>query len=150
MINLQEVPYNYAVCYASPTECKLRQHCLRSLAAQAMEQLPEPPVATRAITRPYVLRSEGGQKCAQFRTDAKRRYACGMVRLFDPVPKGVYPEVRRSVIRAFSSERAFYYARGGDTFISPEQQQHIADIFAKASLPSPEFDAYVDRYDWTL
>lgn len=150
MIDIKEVPYNYSVCYASEADCPLRNHCLRSLAAQAFEALPEPPETQRCVTPTYVRRAKASGKCANFRSDKKLRYARGMRRLFDLVPKGRYTDIRWSVIRAFSSERVFYYAQAGDTFIPPETQAEILDIFAQAGLPEPQFDTYVERYDWSL
>ena len=80
--------------------------------------------------------------------NAPMRYARGMRRLFDHIPKAQYHSVRYDVMNVFSSERAFYYAQKGDQLISPEQQAEITTIFNEYELPAPQFDSYEQRPDW--
>jgi len=89
-----------------------------------------------------------GEACREFRSDTPMRYARGMRRLFDHIPKAQYHSVRYDVINVFSSERAFYYAQKGDQLISPDQQAEITTIFNEYELPAPKFDSYEQRPDW--
>ena len=135
-MQIEEIPFGYASCYATDKECAKAVHCLRRQVARLYQLQPEPPTTNYCVTPAYVAQVAKGEACREFRSDAPMRYARGMRRLFDHIPKAQYHSVRYDVMNVFSSERAFYYAQKGDQLISPEQQfqferqgYYVADRF---------------------
>ena len=147
-MQIEEIPFGYASCYATDKECAKAVHCLRRQVARLYQLQPEPPTTNYCVTPAYVAQLAKGEACREFRSDAPMRYARGMRRLFDHIPKAQYHSVRYDVMNVFSSERAFYYAQKGDQLISPEQQAEITTIFNEYELPAPQFDSYEQRPDW--
>lgn len=148
-MNIEDIPYGYAYCYATPNQCPDSPHCLRHHAACMNEEvLPDPPEAVCCITPTYVERVAKGEPCRHFRSDEPLRYARGMSKVFDAVPRKQYPSVRNRVINCFSCERIFYYAQKGEQLISPAQQERIAAIFEQMGLATPPFDRYELRPNW--
>lgn len=147
-MQIEEIPFGYASWYATDKECAKAVHCLRRQVARLYQLQPEPPTTNYCVTPAYVAQVAKGEACREFRSDAPMRYARGMRRLFDHIPKAQYHSVRYDVMNVFSSERAFYYAQKGDQLISPEQQAEITTIFNEYELPAPQFDSYEQRPDW--
>lgn len=148
-MQINDIPYNYAHCYATPRQCAQSNRCLRSHAARMNEELVKPKEAVLCITSGYVERVAAGEACAHFRSDALLRHARGMKTLFDVVPKVKYATVRRQVMSCFSSERLFYYAQKGNQLISPKEQLRIVSVFKRAGLAEPSFDEYELYPDWS-
>ena len=147
-MNIEEIPSGYAHCYATDEQCSQAAHCLRAQAARLNETQPTPREHLHCVTPAYVARVAAGTACAYFRPDTPSRYVRGMRHLFDAIPRSSYSKIRDQVIRVFSSERIFYYARKGEYLITPAQQERILAIFAKANLPTPQFDAYETGLCW--
>lgn len=144
----EDIPYKYAHCYATETQCVQAGHCLHRHAARQNEKQPKPYSVVLCITPTYVAQVAAGESCKHYRPDTLFRYARGMKRLFDVVPRSLYPQVRKRVMQVFSCERIFYYAQKGEYLISPKEQERINSIFTQAGLPTPLFDEYVTQPDW--
>ncbi len=148
-MKINDIPYNYAHCYATSEQCSQSHHCLRGHAARMNEELAMPTESLLCITPRYVAQVAEGRTCTHFRSDVLLRYARGMKKLFDLVPKVKYAAVRAQVMNCFSCERVFYYAQKGDQIISPKEQLRIASVFKRAGLPEPSFDQYELYPDWS-
>ena len=113
------------------------------------EDLSKPREIVSCVTPIYLASVASGKACRHFRSDAPLRYARGMKKLFDAVPKGQYGTIRTKVMNCFSSERVFYYAQRGDQLISPKEQARISAVFKSAGFTVPMFDTYELSPDWT-
>ena len=150
-MKIDDIPYNYAHCYATLEQCPKSSQCLRSHAARMNEEdVAKPQEVLYCITPAYVGRVAAGQACGHFRSDIPLRFARGMKNLFDDVPKGKYATIRTQVMRCFSCQRIFYYAQKGDQLISPKEQERILAVFKNAGLPVPLFDKYELCPDWSV
>lgn len=148
-MKIDDIPYNYAYCYATEQQCAQSTQCLRHHAARMNEEdTANPREVVPCVTPAYINRVAAGETCMHFRSDKPLRFAKGMEALFDVVPKGKYSIVRQRVMNSFSSERVFYYAQKGDHLISPKEQEQIATIFKNAGLSAPVFDHYEMFPDW--
>ena len=64
------------------------------------------------------------------------------------MPVRVINGVRRSLYNYFGRTYYFEY-RSGKRLLSPEKQQYIAELFQSYGWHEPpQFDAYLDEYDW--
>ena len=150
-MKIDDIPFQYAYCYATAKQCEQSNRCLRSHAARMNEEdLAMPREVLSCITPAYVNRVAAGETCIHFRSDTPLRYARGMKILFDIVPKGQYNTVRSKVINCFSCERVFYYAQKGEQLISPNEQEQIIAIFKNSGLSAPLFDKYELCPDWSI
>ena len=150
-MKIDDIPYNYAYCYATLEQCSKSSQCLRSHAARMNEEdVAKPREVLYCITPAYIGRVASGQACGHFRSDIPLRFARGMKNLFDDVPKGKYATIRTQVMRCFSCQRIFYYAQKGDQLISPKEQERILAVFKNAGLPVPLFDKYELCPDWSV
>ncbi len=149
-MRIENIPFDYAYCYATAQQCTLSAQCLRHHAAQLNEEQTKPRERLITISPTYIERVAQGEKCGHFRSDVPLRYALGMKHLFDVVPKVHYSHVRKRVMGVFSSERLFFYAQKGEHLISPEQQSKIAHIFQQVGLEAPVFESYELHPDWSV
>lgn len=147
-MQIEDIPYDYALCYATDEQCGRASHCLRRQAARLNEEQEKPRSVAYCVTPTYVTRVSTGTPCEHFRPDTPLRYARGMSHLFDAVPRSIYSQVRKRVMQVFSCERIFYYAQKGEYLTSPDEQKRILSIFAQTGLPEPSFDAYEMRPNW--
>ncbi len=149
-MRIENIPFDYAYCYATEQQCKQSTQCLRHHAARLNEEQTKPRERLISITPTYLQRVEQGDICAHFRSDTPLRYARGMQHLFDAVPRVHYSRIRKRVINVFSSERLFFYAQKGEHLISPTQQDKIAAIFQEVGLETPTYKSYELHPDWTV
>lgn len=91
-MKIEEIPFGYASCYATDKECAKATHCLRRQVARLYQLQPEPPTTNYCVTPAYVAQVAKGEACREFRSDAPMRYARGMRRLFDHIPKAAVPQ----------------------------------------------------------
>ena len=147
-MNYEEIPYEYAHCYATAAKRDRCESCLHHQVAMMNESLATPHEEAMCITAAYIDKVASGTPCTHYRSNVPLRYACGMEGLFDLVPKSLYPDLRHRVMDCFSSERAFYYAQNGKQLISPDTQQSIIREFEQAGLPAPVFTHLELRVNW--
>lgn len=149
MLQLQDIPKGYALCFADKTTCPKAESCLHAIAAQVLSQSPRPESIIQVVN-PYYLRSLATpEQCKYYRNNRPVRFATGMTHLFDELPLKLSAQVRRNVMTCFSCESYFYSSRKGARLITPEEQQRIRDVFRKAGIKTdPTFDRYIDKENW--
>lgn len=149
MLQLQDIPKGYALCFADKTTCPKAESCLRAIAAQALSQSPHPEGIIQTVNLHYIRSLVSPDQCEYYRDSHPVRFAIGMTHLFDELPLKVATQVRRNVMACFSCESYFYSSRKGTRPITPEEQQHIRHVFGKAGIKTePQFDRYMDKENW--
>lgn len=69
-MQIEEIPFGYASCYATDKECAKAVHCLRRQVARLYQLQPEPPTTNYCVTPAYVAQVAKGEACREFRSDA--------------------------------------------------------------------------------
>lgn len=134
----EEVPEGWVLCFNS--DCKLRETCLRW---QAGQLAPEDLTVAHCVT-PKAMRSE---PCAHFASVEKIRYARGFSKIYDKVLKSDYTPMRKEMTAMLSGKRYYYEYMRGERRLSPEQQEHIRQLFAKWGYADcVEFDSYEEGF----
>ena len=69
-MKIDDIPFQYAYCYATAKQCEQSNRCLRSHAARMNEEdLAMPREVLSCITPAYVNRVSAGETCIHFRSD---------------------------------------------------------------------------------
>lgn len=151
MSQTTEMPPTYLRCTAEEGSCPLRDTCLRSKVHREADYTSEYGNRGLSVVNLWnaalkPLTSE----CQMYRKAEAKRFAKGFSRLFDPVPRGVYPTVQAQVERVFSNRLYYFQCNKGTRLTSPEEQQRIARIFEKNGITAaPEYDKIVEVYDYS-
>lgn len=150
MIFQQDIPRNYACCFAGKDTCPKANSCLRAIAARLLTESKEAqPPTVNTVNAFYLEQSADRDACPLYRSSKPVRYAKGMTSLFDELPVKQAAAIRSRVIGCFSCERYFYHSRRGDRLISPEEQRKITNVFRATGLGiTPKFDSYQDVIVW--
>lgn len=150
MSQLIEKPETYVVCTATEGSCPLSETCLRSKVHRETDYTSASD--NRQLTVVNLWNSAFKPmtaECEMYRKAETKRFARGFSHLFDNVPKGIYGEVQMQVQQAFTSRRVYFYCKNGTQLTSPEEQQRIEKIFKQYGIAeAPQYDGYVDVYDW--
>lgn len=148
MLNLTYKPKDYPLCLASEAECPKAAHCLRSLVVkQASASLTEQHLLT--VINPFESELHyATEQCAAYHDATPLHCAMGMTKMFDNVPRAIYPEVHNAVQACFPCRTYFYKSRRGERPITPEEQQNIREVFISHNLGEPLFDGYCDLPQW--
>lgn len=145
---LKDMPKDYVLCPATDAACPRAATCLRAHAWRTLAAGREKGwTFVRSLSPALAINPPS--PCPHYRNSTPVRLARGMSHLFDDVPRRLALSVRRQVVLCFSSERYFYYCRGGKRLITPEEQQAVAAVFKRAGLSfPPKFDSYEEGYNW--
>ena len=149
-MKINEIPFNFASCYATAEQCGQVGNCLRHRVAALRMQQPTMGSKEVCVAPKLYVRNTGEAPCMEFRSCELLKYARGMRQLFREVPFSKYPSMREAVMNAFPSERSFYRAQAGEKLITPNLQGKIEAIFEANALPIPRFDAYEFHPAWEL
>lgn len=148
-IDFTSKPGNFYGCKEDSSTCPLASKCLRAQYLSyelGKEQQYEMVTIVNFRNRGI---SYATAECKKFVSDKKVRFAVGMRHIYDKVPHGIHSDVRLSVMSCFSNTRYFYEAQNGSRLISPKTQKAIADVFKLYGMDfAPEYDHYVEQYDW--
>lgn len=150
MILQQDIPSDYAHCFAGKDNCPKAESCLRAIAARLLTDSKEQqPKIVNTVNALYVEQLPDLANCSLYRNNEPKRYAKGMTRLFDELPLKQATTVRNRIVNCFSCERYFYHSRNGTRLISPDEQRLIANVF-QSSAPgfTPKYDSYEYVMEW--
>lgn len=150
MIYLQDVPNDYAYCFAGKDNCPQAATCLRAIAAQLLSESKEPQPATiNTMNALYVQQLPSPAACTLYRSSEPVRFAQGMTHLFDELPLKQAQLARRRVMGCFSCESYFYSSRNGRRLITLQEQQAIHNVFRSMGLNiAPKFDRFRYEVSW--
>ena len=68
-MQIEEIPFGYASCYATDKECAKAVHCLRRQVARLYQLQPEPPTTNYCVTPPC----DTPEACADCSTISPKR-----------------------------------------------------------------------------
>lgn len=139
--NPSKIPTNYPLCLNR--QCPLASTCLRQLVERHATNTSE----YWHIISPRCIEAQQGQ-CVYYRPSAKVRFAKGFLKMLDNM---TYKQMRLFVegMANLFSERTYYRIRKGERLISPAQQEKIYQLLNACGVEGrPEFDAYVEDYEW--
>ena len=135
------VPHGYAHCFND--NCSKASSCLRHWVAQHCTA--NVPLITILSPACFPATSVG---CAYFAPIRKMRVAWGVKNLFGNLPYNKASDVRNQII-AYFGRTHYYRIYRKERFISPEDQQVIARIFANNGIAeTPIFESYSEVYKW--
>ena len=93
--NREDIPFEYAHCFATDGQCPQRSGCLHALITELpMKTSQYASNIITAIDPRYIASLHGKGGCTFYRSSDLKRYACGMSRMFDAVPSRIVSEVR--------------------------------------------------------
>ena len=135
------MPKTYRLCVK--TDCPCAAECLRSIAL-AMVSLDEQSI--QIINPVYLSTIEGD--CPVFRSAEKVRYARGFVKMLSGLTVAQANLLRQTLEHDFGHTR-YFRLRAGERLIDPATQEHIRQAMVRIGVADlPNFDAYVEEYDW--
>ena len=87
-------------------------------------------------------------KCDYFKPFCTSHFASGIDHLLDNISYSTAVAIRRELYTLMG--RSMYYRiRNKERLLHPCEQEQIAAIFLKHGIKTkPEFDRYIDKYDW--
>ena len=132
----------YIVCYKA--DCSHHEECLRYLVGQHGQTLSRVVSAVNQLN----IDVQAGN-CPMYKYAGKQLMARGMTRLLtSDMPGWVEKGIRHELFLYFGRTNYYEYRKGA-RLLSPEQQQEIAKIFdAYDWHKPPQFDGFVEDYDW--
>ena len=88
------------------------------------------------------------KKCDYFKPFCTSHFASGIDHLLDNISYSTAVAIRRELYTLMG--RSMYYRiRNKERLLHPCEQEQIAAIFLKHGIKTkPEFDRYIDKYDW--
>ena len=135
------MPKTYRLCVR--TDCPRAAECLRSIAL-AMVSPDEQSI--QIINPVYLSKIEGD--CPVFRSAEKVRYARGFVKMISSLTVSQANALRQTLEHDFGHTR-YFRLRAGERLIDPATQEHIREAMVRIGVTDlPDFDAYVEEYDW--
>ena len=135
------MPKTYRLCVK--TDCPRAAECLRSIAL-AMVSPDEQSI--QVVNPAYLSTIEGD--CPVFSSAEKVRYARGFVKMLSGLTVTQANLLRQTLERDFGHAR-YFRLRSGERLIDPATQEHIRQAMVRIGITDlPDFDAYVEEYDW--
>jgi hypothetical protein len=135
------MPKTYRLCIK--TDCPRAAECLRSIAMAMV--LPDEQ-CIQVINPAYLSTIEGD--CPVFRSAEKVRYARGFVKMLSGLTVTQANLLRQTLEHDFGHAR-YFRLRSGERLIDPATQEHIRQAMVRIGITDlPDFDAYVEEYDW--
>lgn len=137
----REKSQHYVLCYVST--CPRKEHCLHWLVGQAASD-GVPYITTVNPLRKDVVAGT----CADYRSDAKRMMARGMLNFYENIPEAKAKAIRSALIQHFTRTK-YFKLRNGTTPITPEDRQDITTICRACGWDeAPVFDSCYEEYDF--
>ena len=135
------MPKTYRLCVK--TDCPRAAECLRSI---AMAMVSPDEQFIQVINPAYLSTIEGD--CPVFRSAEKVRYARGFVKMLSGLTVSQANLLRQTLEHDFGHAR-YFRLRSGERLIDPDTQEHIRQAMVRIGITDlPDFDAYVEEYDW--
>lgn len=140
-INYDDVPKTFLFC--NHMQCPRRNKCLRY---QVMLCIPQKVVSYTTVNPVHVAGNE--KNCHYFKPYITSHFASGMDHLLDKVPHVTAVAIRKEMY-SLMGRSMYYRIRNKERLLHPCEQEQIAAIFLKHGIKAkPEFDQYIDKYDW--
>ena len=137
----RSMPKTFRLCVK--TDCPRAAECLRSIAL-AMVSSDEQSI--QVVNPAYLATVEGD--CPVFRSAEKVRYARGFVKMLAGLTVTQANALRQILEHDFGHAR-YFRLRAGERLIDPATQEHIRQAMVRIGVTDlPDFDAYVEEYDW--
>ena len=135
------MPKTYRLCVK--TDCPRAAECLRNI---ALAMVSPDELSIQVINPVYLSTIEGD--CPMFRSAEKLRYARGFVRMLSELTVSQANVLRQTLEHDFGHTR-YFRLRAGERLIDPATQEHIRQAMVRIGITDlPDFDAYVEEYDW--
>ncbi len=135
------MPKTYRLCVK--TDCPRAAECLRNI---ALAMVSPDELSIQVINPVYLSTIEGD--CPMFRSAEKVRYARGFVRMLSGLTVAQANVLRQTLEHDFGHTR-YFRLRAGERLIDPATQEHIRQAMVRIGVTDfPDFDAYVEEYDW--
>ena len=126
-IDFNDIPKNYLYC--THNKCPRRNECLRY---QATLCIPQNVPDFRTVNPNHIIGNENN------------------CRFFNPycIPYSTAVAIRKELY-SLMGRSMFYRIRNKERTIHPDEQKQIIAVFLKHGIENkPEFDQYIDRFDW--
>lgn len=135
------MPKTYRLCVK--TDCPRAAECLRSI---ALAMVSPDEQCIQVINPAYLATIEGD--CLVFHSAEKVRYARGFVKMLSGLTVTQANLLRQTLEHDFGHAR-YFRLRSGERLIDPATQEHIRQAMVRIGITDlPDFDAYVEEYDW--
>ena len=135
------MPKTYRLCVK--TDCPRAAECLRSI---ALTMVSPDEQSIQVINPAYLSTIEGD--CPVFRSAEKVCYARGFVKMLSGLTVSQANLLRQTLEHDFGHAR-YFRLRSGERLIDPDTQEHIRQAMVRIGITDlPDFDAYVEEYDW--
>ena len=135
------MPKTYRLCIK--TDCPRAAECLRSI---ALAMVSPDEQCIQVINPAYLSTIEGD--CPVFSSAEKVRYARGFVKMLSGLTVSQANLLRQTLEHDFGHAR-YFRLRSGERLIDPDTQEHIRQAMVRIGITDlPDFDAYVEEYDW--
>jgi hypothetical protein len=138
--DFNEVPANWQLCFNR--DCPRCEGCLRYVAGR---HIPADRDCGPAVY-PTALGSDG--QCRWFRTAEPQQVAWGFAHVFDNVRRFDFKPMRYSITALLGSKGIYYDYRNGLRPLMPDQQEAIAQVFAKFGYEPPRYERYEQSLDY--
>lgn len=133
------VPSSWALCFN--TDCNQKEHCMRFFVG---ESLPKNLLCGMSV---YPIHGKK-EPCRLFVEKRIIKVAWGFHALFDAVKVQDATLLRTKVKRFLGGHGTFYRYMNGEKKLTPEQQEHIFNIFrAQGYAENLTFDHYTEQYN---
>ena len=135
------MPKTFRLCVN--TDCPRAAECLRHVALS----LVSPEEQTISVINPAYLASVEGD-CPLFHSAAPVRYAQGFVKMLSTLTVA-QANAFRIRLESHFGHTLYFRLRSGKRLIAPTAQAHIRQVMTELGVnPLPDFDAYVEAYNW--
>lgn len=135
------MPKTYRLCIK--TDCPRAAECLRSI---ALTMVSPDEQCIQVINPAYLSTIEGD--CPVFRSAEKVRYARGFVKMLSGLTVTQANLLRQTLEHDFGHAR-YFRLRSGERLMDVATQEHIRQAMVRIGITDlPDFDAYVEEYDW--
>ena len=140
-IDFNDVPENYL--YSTYNKCPRRNECLRH---QATLRIPQNVPDFRTVNPNHIIGNENN--CSFFKPYRTSRFACGIDHILDNIPYSTAVIIRKELY-SLMGRSMFYRIRNKERMLHPDEQKQIIAVFLKHGIENkPEFDQYIDLFDW--
>lgn len=140
-INYDDIPKTFLYC--SYKQCPRHNKCLRY---QAMLCIPAQVPYYSTVNPCHIAGNE--KNCHYFKPYQTSHFASGIDHLLDNIPHSLAITIRKELY-SLMGRNMYYRIRNQERLLHPDEQEQIAAIFLKHGIkPKPEFDKYIDKYDW--
>ena len=135
------MPKTFRLCVKA--DCPRAAECLHHVALSLVS--PDEPTIP-VINPAYLAATEGD--CPAFHSATPVRYAQGFVKMLSNLTVAQANALRIRLESHFG-HTLYFRLRSGKRLINPTEQAYIRQAMAELGInPLPDFDAYVEAYNW--